>query len=64
MIPQRSNLIGISFFIWLSSTTDSDLRLSINGLASEAFTGVINSTQYEESLGVRKGIIITFKNFY
>jgi hypothetical protein len=31
----------MSFFILFSLTTDSNFRLSINGIASEAFTGVI-----------------------
>jgi hypothetical protein len=35
----------------------SSFRLSISGHASEALTGVTRSIQYEESLGVKMGII-------
>jgi hypothetical protein len=39
------NLIGINFLIIASFAVASCFRLSINGLANEAFTGVIRSTQ-------------------
>src|SRR6476469_2000903 len=52
------SLSGIILEIEASFTVASCFRLSIRGLASDAFTGVIRSTQYDESLGVRTGIII------
>src|SRR5690349_24663092 len=43
-----------------SFTVASCIRLSTRGRASDAFTGVTRSTQYEERRGVRKGTTITF----
>ena len=36
------------------------LRLSTSGLARDALTGVTKSTQYDDSLVVKTGIIIIF----
>ena len=49
---------GIIFVIELSFAMASCFRLSMRGLASEAFTGVMSSTQDHESLGVRNGMIM------
>lgn len=54
---------GIILHIESSVAIDSCFRLSIRGLASEALTGVIRSTQYDESLGVRNGMIIILNDF-
>lgn len=49
------NSVGIILRIESSLTVDSCFRLSIKGLANDAFIGVTKSTQYEDNLGVKKG---------